>query len=170
MQPLNLVGATDKYDVYVNVNGGGMTGQAGAIRHGIARALVLADVSYKPEIKKAGFLTRSPYEGAQEIRLEESSSRASVLEALIAGEVANRISKGSVRLRSDAFSLPRIAVDAAVVVRAVLRLRNNVLSRWNFGEPYCDFRFVVLYSTQKTGGIGYTRRAWAAIGVRKRGI
>jgi small subunit ribosomal protein S9 len=59
-QPLELVNATDKFDVFVNVCGGGFTGQAGAIRHGIARALVVADVEYKAELKKAGFLTRDP--------------------------------------------------------------------------------------------------------------
>ncbi len=57
-QPLELVEATGKFDVCVNVCGGGYTGQAGAIRHGIARALVLADEAYKAELKKAGFLTR----------------------------------------------------------------------------------------------------------------
>lgn len=57
-QPLELVEATGKFDVCVNVCGGGYTGQAGAIRHGIARALVLADEVYKAELKKAGFLTR----------------------------------------------------------------------------------------------------------------
>ena len=59
-QPLTLVGATDKFDVFVNVCGGGVSGQAGAIRHGIARALVVADAAYKPLVKKAGFLTRDP--------------------------------------------------------------------------------------------------------------
>lgn len=59
-QPLVLVGATDKYDVYVNVYGGGTSGQAGAIRHGIARALCEADASYRGALKKAGFLTRDP--------------------------------------------------------------------------------------------------------------
>ena len=59
-QPLTLVGATDKFDVFVNVCGGGTSGQAGAIRHGIARALVVADASYKSAVKKAGFLTRDP--------------------------------------------------------------------------------------------------------------
>ena len=59
-QPLNLVNAADKFDVYVNVCGGGYTGQAGAIRHGIARALIEADAGYKAEPKKAGFLTRDP--------------------------------------------------------------------------------------------------------------
>ena len=57
-QPLVLVGATDKYDV--NVYGGGTSGQAGAIRHGIARALCEADASYRGALKKAGFLTRDP--------------------------------------------------------------------------------------------------------------
>ena len=57
-QPLALTNTQDKYDVYVNVYGGGFSGQAGAIRHGIARALVKADESLKAELKKAGFLTR----------------------------------------------------------------------------------------------------------------
>ena len=59
-QPLTLTETTDKFDVIVNVCGGGMTGQAGAIRHGIARALVVADEAFKPAVKKAGFLTRDP--------------------------------------------------------------------------------------------------------------
>lgn len=59
-QPLVLTETTTKFDVIVNVCGGGMTGQAGAIRHGIARALVVADEAFKPAVKKAGFLTRDP--------------------------------------------------------------------------------------------------------------
>ncbi|MBE6071618.1 MAG: 30S ribosomal protein S9 [Clostridium butyricum] len=59
-QPLVLTGAKDKFDVLVNVHGGGFTGQAGAIRHGIARALVKSDEALKSELKKAGFLTRDP--------------------------------------------------------------------------------------------------------------
>ncbi len=59
-QPLALTETLDKFDVAVNVCGGGMTGQAGAIRHGIARALVVADEAFKPAVKKAGFLTRDP--------------------------------------------------------------------------------------------------------------
>ena len=50
----------DKFDVLVNVRGGGYTGQAGAIRHGVARALLEADADYRPVLKKAGFLTRDP--------------------------------------------------------------------------------------------------------------
>ena len=57
-QPFEITGTMGKYDVVVNVNGGGLNGQAGAIRHGVARALVKADESLKSEIKKAGFLTR----------------------------------------------------------------------------------------------------------------
>ena len=59
-QPLVLTGTKDKFDVLVNVNGGGLTGQAGAIRHGISRALLKADESLRSELKKAGFLTRDP--------------------------------------------------------------------------------------------------------------
>ena len=56
-QPLVLTENTDKFDVLVNVKGGGMTGQAGAIRHGISRALLEADAEYRPALKSAGFLT-----------------------------------------------------------------------------------------------------------------
>ena len=59
-QPLEVTGTTDKFDVIVNVHGGGFTGQAGAIRHGISRALLQADGEYRPALKKAGFLTRDP--------------------------------------------------------------------------------------------------------------
>lgn len=59
-QPLTLTGTKEKFDVLVNVHGGGYTGQAGAIRHGISRALLKADENLRPELKKAGFLTRDP--------------------------------------------------------------------------------------------------------------
>ena len=59
-QPLVLTETTDKFDVIVNVHGGGYTGQAGAIRHGISRALLTVDGDYRPVLKKAGFLTRDP--------------------------------------------------------------------------------------------------------------
>jgi small subunit ribosomal protein S9 len=59
-QPLVLTNTTDKYDVLCNVHGGGFTGQAGAIRHGISRALLDVDENNKPDLKKAGFLTRDP--------------------------------------------------------------------------------------------------------------
>ena len=59
-QPLMATDTADKFDVLVNVRGGGYTGQAGAIRHGIARALLQADADYRPVLKSAGFLTRDP--------------------------------------------------------------------------------------------------------------
>ena len=57
-QPLELIGAVDKFDIKISVHGGGYTGQAGAIRHGIARALVQATGENRLALKKAGFLTR----------------------------------------------------------------------------------------------------------------
>ena len=59
-QALVLANAQDKYDIKVNVIGGGLSGQAGAINHGISRALILSEENLKPELKKAGFLTRDP--------------------------------------------------------------------------------------------------------------
>lgn len=59
-QPLALTATSDKFDIAVNVYGGGSTGQAGAIRHGISRALIQANMDYRPALKKAGFLTRDP--------------------------------------------------------------------------------------------------------------
>ena len=58
-QPLAATETADKFDVLVNVRGGGYTGQAGAIRHGIARALLNVDADYRPILKSAGFLTRA---------------------------------------------------------------------------------------------------------------
>lgn len=59
-QPLVATETLDKFDILVNVKGGGYTGQAGAIRHGIARALLTVDADYRPTLKKAGYLTRDP--------------------------------------------------------------------------------------------------------------
>jgi len=59
-QPLVATETADKFDVLVTVRGGGYTGQAGAIRHGIARALLQVDADYRPTLKKAGYLTRDP--------------------------------------------------------------------------------------------------------------
>ena len=59
-QPLAATETEGKFDVLVNVKGGGYTGQAGAIRHGIARALLNVDADFRPTLKKAGFLTRDP--------------------------------------------------------------------------------------------------------------
>ncbi len=57
-QPLELLDITDKFDIRVNVKGGGNTGQAGAIRHGITRALLEYDETLRPELRSAGFVTR----------------------------------------------------------------------------------------------------------------
>ena len=59
-QPLSATETVDKFDFFVNVSGGGFTGQAGAIKHGIARALLNVDEEYRPILKKAGYLTRDP--------------------------------------------------------------------------------------------------------------
>lgn len=59
-QPLELTGTEGRFDVLARVRGGGVSGQAGAVRHGIARALVKADPNLRPVLKKAGFLTRDP--------------------------------------------------------------------------------------------------------------
>jgi small subunit ribosomal protein S9 len=58
MEPLKITDMDDKFDIYVNVKGGGISGQAGAIRHGISRALILADPKLRDSVKKEGFLTR----------------------------------------------------------------------------------------------------------------
>ena len=59
-QPFGATSTEGKFDVVVSVNGGGVSGQAGAIRHGISRALIQANEEYRPLLKKAGFLTRDP--------------------------------------------------------------------------------------------------------------
>ena len=59
-QPFGVTETVGKFDIVANVKGGGFSGQAGAIRHGVARALLSADENYKPLLKKAGFLTRDP--------------------------------------------------------------------------------------------------------------
>ena len=59
-QPFGVTGTAGKFDIIATVKGGGISGQAGAIRHGLARALLSADENYKPLLKKAGFLTRDP--------------------------------------------------------------------------------------------------------------
>ncbi len=59
-QPFGVTGTEGKFDIIATVKGGGLSGQAGAIRHGLSRALLQADETYRPELKKAGFLTRDP--------------------------------------------------------------------------------------------------------------
>jgi len=62
LQPINLTGTGSQYDIYVNVNGGGISGQAGAIRLGVSRALLLVNPDFRGPLKKAGLLTRDPRE------------------------------------------------------------------------------------------------------------
>ena len=80
-QPLELTETAAKFDVIVNVCGGGFTGQAGAIRHGISRALLQADGDYRPSLKKAG--KRPSYERKKETGSESSKTRTSVLQEII---------------------------------------------------------------------------------------
>ncbi len=60
MAPFRLTGTEGRFDLTVNVKGGGLSGQAGACRHGLARALLEVDAEYRPLLKKAGYLTRDP--------------------------------------------------------------------------------------------------------------
>lgn len=62
MQPLELTSTAGRYDIAVNVRGGGLSGQAGAVKHGIARALLLLDPAFRPVLKKAGHITRDSRE------------------------------------------------------------------------------------------------------------
>jgi small subunit ribosomal protein S9 len=59
-QPLHLVDSVGKFDIHINVDGGGVAGQAGAVRHGITRALIDLNNEYRTKLKKAGFVTRDP--------------------------------------------------------------------------------------------------------------
>ena len=83
-QPLAATETADKFDVIVNVRGGGVSGQAGAIRHGISRALLHADIEYRPVLKKAGFLTRDP-------RMKERNTVSKQLVALRSSASDNRL-------------------------------------------------------------------------------
>jgi small subunit ribosomal protein S9 len=62
MQPLELTSTVGRFDIYINVRGGGKSGQAGAVRHGISKALLDVDAAFRPVLKKAGFLTRDARE------------------------------------------------------------------------------------------------------------
>ena len=83
-QPLAATETADKFDVIVNVHGGGVSGQAGAIRHGISRALLHADIEYRPVLKKAGFLTRDP-------RMKERNTVSKQLVVLRSSASDNRL-------------------------------------------------------------------------------
>ena len=83
-QPLELTETLNKYGVKVNVNGGGNTGQAGAIRHGVSRALIVADESLRGALKEAGFLTRdSRMVERKKIWEKESQKKSSIFKKII---------------------------------------------------------------------------------------
>ena len=82
--PLVTVDRADAFDIFAHLDGGGPSGQAGALRLAIARALILVHAEDRPALKKAGFLTRDPAHRAQEVRPEEGPQGAAVQQALIA--------------------------------------------------------------------------------------
>ena len=83
-QPFNTTGTAGKFDIVAKVVGGGVTGQAGAIRHGIARALLQVDETYRPALKAAGFLTRDPrMKERKKYGLKAATSRTPVLKEII---------------------------------------------------------------------------------------
>ena len=84
-QPLAATETADKYDVKVNVKGGGYTGQAGAIRHGIARALLQVDADFRPVLKKAGYLTRAPRMKETVLREKLAKKPEEVIELAVKG-------------------------------------------------------------------------------------
>ena len=93
-QPLVATEQLGKVDIVATVTGGGVTGQAGAIRHGISRALLLVNEEYRPVLKAAGLLTRDPrMKGAQEVRPQGCPSRASVQQALISVQNSSKTPK-----------------------------------------------------------------------------
>ena len=114
-EPLRVTDTTEVYDVDATIDGGGVTGQAGALRLGIARALIELDPELRPELKRAGFLTRdASREGVQEVRPQEGPQGSAVLQALIRRRAAGapaqlravRVpSRGGARRRSAAMSL-----------------------------------------------------------------
>ena len=84
-QPLVATETADKYDVLVNVRGGGTTGQAGAIRHGLSRALLHVDGEFRPVLKKAGFLTRDPRMKETTLREMMAKKPEQVIELAVKG-------------------------------------------------------------------------------------
>ena len=90
-EPFVTLGAEGQFDVIARIGGGGVSGQAGALRLGVARALILVDPENRPPLKKAGFLTRDArVDGAEEVRPQEGPQGSSVLQAL-----ARRLAPGS---------------------------------------------------------------------------
>ena len=89
-QPLELLGLTEKFDIVVRVQGGGVSGQAGAIRHGLSRALLEYDETLRPQLKKAGFLTRDPRMKERKKYGLKGASRTAVLQEITTYAKTNR--------------------------------------------------------------------------------
>ena len=102
-QPLVATETSDKFDVLVNVRGGGFSGQAGAIRHGISRALLQADAEYRPVLKKAGYLTRDP-------RMKERK-KYGLKAARRAPQFSKRSSRSGSTIRRHIQNLPGISLE-----------------------------------------------------------
>ena len=102
-QPFGVTNTAGKFDIVANVNGGGISGQAGAIRHGVSRALLLADETYRPLLKKAGFLTRDP-------RMKE---RSTVSKLLVAQASSARDNRTFSREKNEYFAMLTTIVGAA---------------------------------------------------------
>ena len=127
-QPLNLTETTDKFDIVCTVTGGGVTGQAGAIRHGLSRALLVYDPELRPVLKKAGFLTRDPrMKERKKIWSQRRSSCTAVLKEIILHRFlfAWKIFKKS---RRESFTS-----------NIVINPRNYVVSRVLFCAENCLF-------------------------------
>ena len=90
-QPLELTETKDKYDILVNVIGGGFSGQAGAIRHGISRALCKVDEEYRPTLKKAGLMTRDPLEKERRKYGLKNSSFSSSIDLVMIARTISRL-------------------------------------------------------------------------------
>ena len=171
-QPLVLTNTDGKYDVIVNVHGGGTTGQAGAIRHGIARALLTVDEELRKPLKQAGFLTRDPDEGKKEIRLEESPESTTVLQALISAAVPRPCVWGFMFRRQEAPLLVQIPpaqakwvlqvqAEQALLAPARLRFRQNRLY-WLRLRFRFRFRLWLGFRLRFRLWLGFRLRFWPA--------
>ena len=120
-QPLVATETADKFDVIVNVCGGGYTGQAGAIRHGIARALLEADADYRPVLKSAGYLTRDP-------RMKERK-KPGLKAARRAPQFSKRLQTSELRFWGFSFplNLDEMSRNVVKLIRFAIRLQQKYL-------------------------------------------
>ena len=131
--PFRVTGTEGRFNVMIKVEGGGVTGQAGAIRHGIARALLELDPEgYRLPLRQAGLLTRDPaHEGTKEVRAEARPQGASVHEALVDGAALER---PCARCRTPR---GRSRTLGCARSRARRRLRLNAPARREAVRPHC---------------------------------